>query len=102
MKAADADPPSANKRDEALSDPGTALVCVRYRYHSERQRRIKTVELIEEEQPRFASGALYLVKIGWDEAALRERLKMAGARRLPARKLWKPQEPSPAASDLTA
>ena len=60
---------------------------------------MKTVELIEEEQPWFASGAVYLMKMGWDEAALRERLKMAGARWLPDRKLCKPQEPSPAASD---
>ena len=67
---------------------------MRSSYDSERQRRIKTVELIEEEQPWFASGAVYLVKIGWDEAALRERLKMAGARWLPHRKPWKPQEPS--------
>ena len=71
MKAADADPPSANGTKKPVGAPATALVCVRYPYDSDRQRRIKTVELIEEKQPWFASGAVYLVKIGWDEAALR-------------------------------
>ena len=51
------------------------------------------MDLIEEEQPWFASRAVHLVKIGWDEAALRERLKIASARWRPDRKLWKPQEP---------
>jgi hypothetical protein len=37
-------------------------------------------ELIEEEKPWTASDAIYLVKIGYEETSLRERIKEAGGR----------------------
>jgi len=41
--------PGANGTKNLVKRYGTRLVCVRYRYDSERRVRIKTVELIEEE-----------------------------------------------------
>jgi hypothetical protein len=67
-----------------LARYGDRLVCVRYPYDGERGRRIKTVELIEEETPWIASGAVYSLKIAFEETGLREKLKMAGAR-------WEPR-----------
>ncbi len=80
--------PGANGTKKLLERYGDRLICVRYRYDSERRRRIKTVELIEEESPWIAPGAVYLVKIAFEEAALREKVKAAGARWNNERKLW--------------
>ena len=41
--------PGANGTKRLVERYGERLVCVRYRYDAERRRRIKTVELIEEE-----------------------------------------------------
>lgn len=67
---------------------GDRLVCVRYRYDPDRRKRLKTVELIEEESEWLPSSALYLVKIGYDEVELREAAKQAGALWNRDRKLW--------------
>ncbi len=67
---------------------GERLICVRYRYDTERRKRLKAVELIEEGTPWIAAGAVYLVKIAYDEAALREKIKAAGARWNREQKLW--------------
>lgn len=80
--------PGANGTKKLLERYGERLVCVRYRYDGERRKRIKTVELIEEEIGWVASGAVYLVKIAFDEVALRERVKAAGARWNRDRKVW--------------
>ena len=63
-------------------------MCVRYRYDEERRKRIKTVELVEEESSWVPAAAIYLVKIGYEEAELREKIKAAGGRWNAARKLW--------------
>lgn len=52
--------PGANGTKKLMERYGTRLVCVRYRYDDERRRRIKTVELIEEESPWTAASAIYL------------------------------------------
>lgn len=72
--------PGANGTKKLVERYGGRLVCVRYRYDRERRLRIKTVELIEEEMPWTASDAIYLVKIGYEETSLRERIKEAGGR----------------------
>jgi len=77
--------PGANGTKKLVARYGDRLICVRYRYDPERRRRIKTVELVEEESEWTPSGLLYLVEIGWQEAALRERAKALGAR-------WHPEE----------
>jgi hypothetical protein len=57
---------SWSKRQKKLVERyGDGLVCVRYRYDAERRKRIKTVELIEEDAEWGPSGELYLVQIDW-------------------------------------
>ena len=80
--------PGANGTKKLVERYGKRLVCVRYRYDREAGRRIKTVELIEEEAPWLAPGNLYLVKIGFDETALRESVKSAGGRWNATKKVW--------------
>ncbi len=80
--------PGANGTKQLVKRYGERLVCVRYRYDPERHTRVKTVELIEEETPWVAAAALYLVKIAFDEVALREKIKAAGGQWSPDRKLW--------------
>jgi hypothetical protein len=74
---------------------GHRLLAVRYRYDAAARRRIKTVELLEEELPwdptpipPANSAALRLVRIAYHETELRDRAKAAGARWQPDRKLW--------------
>ncbi len=80
--------PGANGTKKLVERYGARLVCVRYRYDSEAGKRFKTVELIEEESRWLSSSALYLVKIGYDEIALREEIKQAGGQWNRDRKLW--------------
>jgi hypothetical protein len=81
--------PGANGTKKLVQKYGARLVCVRYRYDDVRGVRIKTVELIEEEVPWFEDGALYLVKIPYEDATLRDLVKRAGARWDPVARLWK-------------
>ena len=82
--------PGANGTKKLVEQYGDRLVCVRYRYDEARRMRLKTVELIEEESPwtPAGAGAVYLVRIDYDETALRARVKEAGGRWSPQRKLW--------------
>jgi hypothetical protein len=80
--------PGANGTKKLVERYGQRLVCVRYRYDRERRTRIKTVELIEDEWPWTPTAAIYLVKIGYEEAALREKVKAAGGRWNSERKVW--------------
>lgn len=80
--------PGANGTKKLAARYGDRLICVRYRYDPERRRRVKTVELVEEESPWIPPATLYLVEIGWEEAALRERAKALGARWRRERRLW--------------
>lgn len=61
---------------------------MRYRYDPGRRRRIKTVELIEEETPWTPSSAIDLVQIGDEETAEREKAREAGGRWNRDRKRW--------------
>ena len=72
---------------------GDQLVCVRYRYDSQRRKRYKTVELIVDEQDwipgvRFAPDQRVMVKVGYNEGDLREAVKKAGGFWNPERKTW--------------
>jgi hypothetical protein len=77
-----------------LAQYGEQLVCARYRYDATRQRRLKAVELVVEETPwrpvREASkGAMMVgVRIDFQEVALQRRVKSAGGRWNPVRRLW--------------
>ena len=66
---------------------------MRYRYDEERGVRLKTVELVVEERPwqppfRFRDDDLAPVVVGFDELALRERLRKLRARWDPEKRLW--------------
>ena len=77
-----------------LDEYGDRLVCVRYRYDEQRKRRFKTVELIvgeaDWEPPRRkpAGDAIVAVRVDYQEAALRGKVKQAGGRWNPERRVW--------------
>ncbi len=66
---------------------GDALVCVRYREDADGARRFTTVELVVETRP-LPPGE-QLVRIAFEEAELRARVKQAGGTWDPKRKLWR-------------
>ncbi|MEW6297362.1 MAG: hypothetical protein AB1671_06430 [Thermodesulfobacteriota bacterium] len=74
---------------------GEQLVCVRYRYDEERQRRLKTVELIVEEKPwtprgpRRTAPQAVAVRVAPSEVALRTQVKRAGGQWDPRRQVWR-------------
>jgi hypothetical protein len=86
--------PGQKGTKKLLAQYGEQLVCVRYCYDAIRQRRLKTVELVVEETPwrpaREASkGAVMVgVRIDFQEVALQRRVKSAGGRWNPVRRLW--------------
>ena len=80
--------PGSNGTKKLVERYGERLVCVRYRYDEERRKRIKTVELVEEESSWVPAAAIYLVKIGYEEGELREKIKAAGGRWNAAKKVW--------------
>ncbi len=63
-------------------------MAVRYRYDDEKRKRLKTVELIEEEIDWIPAAPLYLVKIAYEELELREAIKRAGGTWHAERKAW--------------
>lgn len=77
-----------------LAQYGDRLICVRYRYDLQRKKRLKTVELIvaenDWEPPRrhFADDQIVHLRVAFAEVAVRDRLKRAGARWDPERRLW--------------
>jgi hypothetical protein len=84
--------PGQNGTRKLVAKYGARLVAVRYRYDSQRGVRLKTVELVEEEQPwepealpGCKPGTLVGIRIGFHEQGLRESIKAAGAIWLPER-----------------
>jgi hypothetical protein len=73
---------------------GARLVCVRYRYDAAQAKRFKTVEIIVEEadwQPptrQFQDAERVGIRVGLEELQWRQRVKAAGGRWNPNRKLW--------------
>ena len=88
--------PGQNGTKKLLTQYGDRLVCVRYRYDTQRKVRHKTVELIIEttqwnprlRNTRRALEDMVYVRIGFAEEALRTRIKAAGAIWRPRHKLW--------------
>jgi hypothetical protein len=76
-----------------LAEHGKRLVCVRYRYDERLRRRWKTVELIvgeiawERKAPR--PGTKVSVRIRYEEAALRGKIKDAGGKWDDKEKVWR-------------
>ena len=86
--------PGQQGTKELLAQYGDRLVCVRYRYDTQRKKRCKTVELIVAERdweppaPRFTAETIVGVRIGFAEVDLRERVKQAGGKWNRSRKVW--------------
>jgi hypothetical protein len=86
--------PGQKGTKELLAQYGDRLVCVRYRYDTQRKKRFKTVELIVAERdwappaPQFTAETIVGVRIGFAEVDLRERVKQAGGKWNRSRKVW--------------
>jgi len=65
---------------------GAALVCVRYREDTSKNLRYTTVELVVDE--RHGKPSTALVRIGYQEIALRQQVKEAGGVWDARQKLW--------------
>ena len=89
-----------------LAQYGERLVCIRYRYDAARRKRFKTIELIVTEEDwhppaphpdddgstrpapkRYATRRLG-IRIAFDEADLRQRIKAAGGLWDPSQRMW--------------
>lgn len=85
--------PGENGTKQLLKEYGDQLVCVRYRYDKLRQKRVKTVELIIDEQD-WVPGVVIPadrrveIRIGFGETELREKVKSAGGFWNPDKKAW--------------
>ncbi len=86
--------PGQKGTKQLLAQYGDRLVCVRYRYDAQRKKRFKTVELIVAQRDwdpparSFADEARVAVRVAFDEIELRHRVKQAGGKWNPSRKVW--------------
>ena len=86
--------PGQRGAKKLLTQYGDRLVCVRYRYDEQRQRRLKTVELIIAEEdwapPRVPpkGDALVPIRLALPEATLRKQVKQCGGRWDPQLGVW--------------
>ncbi len=77
-----------------LAQYGDRLICVRYRYDPQRKKRLKTVELIVAEHDwepcaHFSDDQIVGLRVAFAEVVIRDRLKRAGGRWDPERRLWR-------------
>ena len=69
-------------------------ICVRYRYDAERKKRFKTVELLVEERDweppwtPFADDQIVGLRVAFTDVAVRDRVKQAGGKWHPERRVW--------------
>ena len=77
-----------------LDKYGEKLVCVRYRYDVAKNKRIKTVELIEEEvswhknNEKIPRNKIVRIRINWGEVHVYKLVKSLGGRWNSTKKLW--------------
>lgn len=70
---------------------GAELLCGRYRYDEAHGKRYKTVELVVEEsewQPPIAAHTIVGVQVAFREADLQQKVRQAGGKWNPARRVW--------------
>ncbi len=67
---------------------GDRLVCVRYRYDSEKKRRFKTVEIIVEETEWIAKKEVVMVKVAWGEKKIAYEIKKEGGVWSKSKQAW--------------
>ena len=86
--------PGQKGTKDLLAQYGERLICVRYRYDAQRKKRLKTVELLvaerdwEPSRPRIPKDHIVALRVAFPELALRDRVKQAGAKWDPDRKVW--------------
>ena len=85
--------PGQNGTKSLLRQYGDQLVCVRYRYDKLRGKRLKTIELVVDEQDwvpgvNISPERKVSIRVGYDEAELREQVKIAGGYWAPDKKAW--------------
>ena len=77
-----------------LEKYGDALLCIRFRYDEKTGKRLKTVELIEEQidwtppPPRYAPETLVPLRVAASDMSLRAKVKAAGGKWQPEEQLW--------------
>lgn len=59
--------PGQNGTKKLVEKYGSRLVCVRFRYDEQRQRRYKTIELIVEDAPWVPPGAIHYLRVAFSE-----------------------------------
>ncbi len=97
--------PEQNGTKGLLARHGASLLCVRYRYDEDTREHLKTVELVVQRRPRepkadssgprklgaqaaVATTRRVALRIGWRETDLQWRVKSAGGRWDPVRRVW--------------
>ncbi len=96
--------PGQKGTKELMSRFGPSLLRVRYRYDEERREHLKTVELLVQRHSRDRkrdcpesrppvkracdSNQQVALRVGWRERDLQRRVKSAGGRWDPARRVW--------------
>ena len=67
------------------------MLCVRYWYDEASRKRLKTIELVIEESdwsPKIASETIVGVQVAFREADLQQKVRQAGGKWNPARRVW--------------
>ena len=86
--------PGQKGTKQLLAQYGDRLVCVRYRYDTQRKKRFKTVEIIVAERdwdppvPRFTAETIVGVRVGFAEADMRDRVQQADGKWNRHCKVW--------------
>lgn len=83
--------PGQKGTKKLVAEYGDRLICVRYRYDAESQKRYKTVELIIEEtpwKPPAKVDRVVWVKVAWGEVEVARQVKQAGGKWNAQQKVW--------------
>lgn len=83
--------PGQRGTKKLLQQYGARLICVRYRYDEDRQRRYKTVELIVDEvewRPRLRPGTIVYLRVAWDEKDIQAKIRQTGGRWNGQKRYW--------------
>jgi|SRR5581483_2582883 len=86
--------PQQDGAKKLLAQYGEQLVCVRYRYDDQQRKRLKTVEIIVEEEPwtppqqPAARERVVALRIAVTEGTTRRQVKAAGGTWHPQQQVW--------------